>query len=109
MRRGDLVTVAARGDYEHKPRPAIVIQSDDFPETASITVCPLTSVDCDAPLLRLRIDPDERNSLRSASWIMIDKITTFRRDRVGAVFGRVGDADLVRINRSLPVFLGLAG
>lgn len=98
-----------RGDYETKPRPALIVQSDDFPETDSVTVCLLTHVEVNAPLLRLRLDPDGRNNLRVASWIMIDKIATVRRAKVGSVFGRVSDADLVRINRALPVFLGLAG
>ncbi|WP_448187668.1 type II toxin-antitoxin system PemK/MazF family toxin [Azospirillum sp. sgz301742] len=109
MRRGDLVTVAGRGDYAGKPRPAVVIQSDDFAETDSVTVCPLTHVEADAPLLRLRLEPDGENNLRAISWIMIDKVATFRRANVGAVFGCISDADVVRINRSLPVFLGLAG
>ena len=109
MRRGDLVTVAGRGDYAGKPRPAVVVQSDDFPETDSVTVCPLTHIEADAPLLRLRLDPDERNNLRAISWIMVDKVATFRRANVGAAFGRVSDADLVRINRTLVVFFGLAG
>jgi mRNA interferase MazF len=111
MRRGDLVTIAGRvgGDYEGKPRPALVIQSDDFPETDSITVALLTSVAIDAPLIRIRIDPTPANNLRQTSWIMIEKIATVRRKNIGAVFGRLSDAELVQLNRALPVFLGLAG
>lgn len=109
MRRGDLVTVAGRGDYENKPRPAVIVQSDDFSETDSVTVCLLTHVEADAPLLRLRLAPDPHNNLRMPSWVMIDKIATVRRSKIGSVFGRLSDADLLRINRSLPVFLGLAG
>lgn len=74
-----------------------------------MTVCPLTHSEADAPLLRLRLDPDETNNLRAISWIMVDKVATVRRTNVGAVFGRISDADLVRINRTLMVFLGLAG
>jgi mRNA interferase MazF len=111
MTRGDLVTIAGRigGDYEGKPRPAVIIQSDDFPETDSVTVSPLTSVDADAPLLRLRIDPTPTNNLRHTSWVMIDKIATVRRVNIGRAFGRLDDAELVQLNRALPVFLGLAG
>jgi len=111
MRRGDLVTIARRvgGDYEGKPRPALVIQSDDFPETDSVTVALLTSVGIDAPLIRIRIGPTAANNLRQTSWIMIEKIATVRRKNIGAVFGRLSDAELVQVNRALPVFLGLAG
>jgi mRNA interferase MazF len=109
LRRGDLVTVTGRGDYEKKPRPAVVIQSDEFAGTASVTVCLLTHVEADAPLLRIRVEPAPGNNLRAVSWIMVDKIATFRRSNIGAAFGRISDSDLVRLNRSLPVFLGLAG
>ncbi|QQP92845.1 type II toxin-antitoxin system PemK/MazF family toxin (plasmid) [Skermanella sp. TT6] len=111
MRRGDLVTIAGRigGDYDGKPRPAVIIQSNDFPETDSVTVSLLTSIGIDAPLLRLRIDPAPANNLRQTSWLMIDKIATVRRRNMGAVFGRLSDAELVQLNRALPVFLGIAG
>lgn len=111
MRRGDLLTIAGRvgGDYQGKPRPAVVVQSDDFAATDSVTVCLLTSEEVAAPLLRLRVDPSPSNGLDRVSWIMVDKIATVRRSGTGPVFGRLGDAELVQLNRALPVFLGLAG
>jgi mRNA interferase MazF len=109
LRHGDFVTVIGRGDYETKPRPAVIIQSDEFEGTDSVTVCLLTHVEADAPLLRLRIDPTEQNKLKSVSWIMVDKIVTYRRGNIGKVFGRISDADQLRLNRSLLVFLGIAG
>ena len=108
MRRGDLVTVALPGDYG-KPRPALVIQSDQFPDTASVTVLLITSTLVDAPLLRLTIEPSPDNNLRQTSQVMIDKPMTVRRERLGAAFGMLDDASMVSINRSLALFLGLAG
>lgn len=108
MRRGELVTVALPGDYG-KPRPALVIQSDQFPDMASVTVLLVTSTLVDAPLLRLTIEPSPDNNLRQTSQVMIDKPMTVRRDRLGNAFGMLDDASMVSINRSLALFLGLVG
>ena len=108
MRRGDLVTVALQGDYG-KPRPALVIQSDVFPEARSRTVLPLTSAAADAPLIRMRVDPTPENGLRVPSWVMIDKVSTVPADKIGTPFGRLDDAAMIGVGRSLALFLGLAG
>jgi mRNA interferase MazF len=39
---------------------------------------------------------------------MVDKIATMRRDRLGSQIGRLDDEDIVRLNRAILVFLGLA-
>lgn len=108
MRRGDLVTVALPGDYG-KPRPALVVQSDQFPDMASVTVLLLTSTLVEAPLLRLTINPNPENNLHQTSQVMIDKPMTVRRDRLGPVFGHLDDAGMVSVSRSLALFLGIAG
>ena len=56
MKRGDLVTVSAPGDYG-KPRPAVVVQSDWLTATESVLVALLTSALVKAPLYRLTIEP----------------------------------------------------
>jgi mRNA interferase MazF len=108
MRRGDVVLVADRGggDYAGKPRPAVVVQSDFYDETASVVVCPVTSVPKEAGLLRVALLPSDRLALRGASWVMVDKLTSIRRDRVGGALGRISDDEAVALNRSLAVFLG---
>ena len=108
MRRGDLVTVAMQGDYG-KPRPALVIQSDVFAAMRSRTVLLLTSDPADTPLLRVRVEPTPANGLRVPSWVMIDKAMSLRAYRLGTSFGRLDDAAMVSVNRSLALFLGLAG
>lgn len=107
MRRGDLVTVAVPGDYG-KPRPALVIQADQFSEVGSVTVAFMTGTITAAPLLRLTVEPTSDNGLRKRSQIMVDKIMTVRRERVGEPFGRLDDETMLALNRSLVLFLGLA-
>ncbi|NBT79660.1 MAG: type II toxin-antitoxin system PemK/MazF family toxin [Betaproteobacteria bacterium] len=105
--RGDFVTVAMQGDFG-KPRPALVIQSDQFDEHASLTVLPLTSMLVEAPLLRVTVQPSQRNGLQSASQVMIDKALTIKRDKVGAPFGQIEPDKLIEVERCLAVFLGIA-
>jgi mRNA interferase MazF len=107
MKRGDLVTVAMSGDFG-KPRPALVIQSDHFDATATVTVLLISSTLVDAPLIRLAVEPSAENGLRKPSQVMIDKAMTVRRDRVGAPFGRLEADTMVAVNRSLALFLGFA-
>lgn len=107
MKRGDLVTVALQGDYG-KPRPALVLQSDLFADLISVTVLPITSEARDAPLLRIPVEPSESNGLRQRSEIMIDKVQTISRAKLGDVFGRLDDRTMLMVNRSLALFLGLA-
>jgi mRNA interferase MazF len=108
MKRGDIVLAVASGDYG-KPRPTVVVQSDLFNEThASLVVCLMTSDLHDAPLFRIRVDPSEKNGLQLPSQIMVDKIAALRRDRIRARIGALDDETILRLNRSLMLFLGLA-
>jgi mRNA interferase MazF len=109
MKRGEIWTVAGGSDYAGKPGPAVILQSDAFAATASVTVCPFTTHIVDAPLIRLPIVPSERNALRTASHLMIDKVTTVARTKLEKRIGRLSDQDIVRVNRAVVVFLGLAG
>ena len=107
MRRGDLVTVAMPGDFG-KPRPALVIQSDRFDRTATVTVLLLSGTLVEAPLIRPTVQPSAENGLRKPSQVQIDETMTVRRDRVGAPIGRLDDETLLAVTRSLALFLGLA-
>lgn len=109
MKRGHIWTLAGGPDYAGKPRPAIVLQDDAFDATASITVCPLTTQSLDAPLIRLPIEPSARNGLKTTSQAMVDKITTVSKKKLDEHVGRLSDEDMVRVNRAVVVFLGLAG
>ena len=107
VKRGDLVAVALPGDFG-KPRPALVIQSDLFADHATVTVLPVTAAATEAPLFRLPIDPSPDNGLRQPSFVMADKAMSIRSEKLGAPFGRLADADMIRVNRALALFLGIA-
>ena len=77
----------------------VIVQDDSFDATASITVCAFTTDQTDAPLIRL---------LRLASRLMVDKITTVPKSKLGKRIGRLSDQDVVRLNQAMLVFLGLA-
>ncbi len=108
MKRGEIWTVSGGKDYAGKPRPVAVVQDDSFDATDSITVCAFTTDPTDAPLFRLVVEPNERNGLRSPSRLMVDKITTVPKSKVGDRVGRLDDEDVVRLNQAVTVFLGLA-
>jgi mRNA interferase MazF len=108
MKRGEVWTVSGGAPYAGKPRPAVIVQEDRFEATSSITLCVFTTDPTDAPLLRLLIEPTDRNGLSTASRLMIDKITTVPKVRLGKRVGRLNDEDVVRLNCALTVFLGLA-
>lgn len=108
MRRGDVWTLSGGKDYAGKPRPAVILQDDAFDATDSITICAFTTDATEAPLFRLPVEPNERNGLRSSSRLMVDKITTVPKSKVGERLGRLDDEDVVRLNQAVMVFLGLA-
>jgi mRNA interferase MazF len=108
MRRGEIWTVAGGKDYAGKPRPAVILQDDRFSKTDSATICAFTTDPTDAPLFRLQVEPTESNGLRSRCRLMVDKITTVPKARLGANIGRLADEDMVRLNRAVLVFLGIA-
>lgn len=107
MKRGEIWTVSGAG-YAGKPRPAVIAQDDRFDATASVTICVFTTDATEAPLFRLPVTPSERNGLRSVSRLMVDKLATVSKERLGERIGRLDDDDVVRLNRAILVFLGLA-
>jgi len=108
MKRGEVWTVSAGGPNAGKPRPAVIVQEDRFDSTSAITICVFTTDPTDAPLLRMLVEPTDRNGLSSVSRLMVDKITTVPKARLGKRIGKLNDEDVVRLNRALTVFLGLA-
>jgi mRNA interferase MazF len=109
VRRGEIWTAAGGSGYAGKPRPVVIVQDDRFDATASVTICAFTTDPTDAPLFRLPVAPTEQNGLRASCRMMVDKITTVPRGKVGSRIGRLDDEDIVRLNRAIVVFLGLAG
>jgi len=107
VRRAEIWTVAGGSGYTGKPRPAVIIQDDRF-DTDSVTICPFTTDPTDAPLFRLNIEATLLNGLQESCRLMVDKMTTVSRSKLGLQVGALEDADLVRLNRAIVVFLGIA-
>src|SRR5262245_9089521 len=109
MKRGEIWTAAAGSGYAGKPRPVAILQDDGFDATVSITIVAFTTDPTDAPLFRLPVEPDEINGLHAPCRLMVDKITTIPRTKLGTRIGRLSDEDILRLNRAVLVFLGVAG
>jgi mRNA interferase MazF len=108
MNRGDLASAVLPGPYGSKPRPVLVIQSDEFRDLDSVTVLPLTTEVLPVQVFRVTVEPSTENGLIERSQIMVDKAHTVQRRRLGYVFGRAADKDLMAVNRALALFLELS-
>jgi len=109
VKRGEIWTVSGGKEYAGKPRPAVILQDDRFGGTNSVTVCAFTTDPTDAPLFRLFVEPSATNGLHSPCRLMVDKITTVPKAKIGIRLGKLADEDVLRLNRAVLVFLGIAG
>jgi len=107
MNQGDLVSIAVQGDFG-KPRPALIVQSDQFGEHTSVTVLLVSSTLVDAPLLRVTVQPKPENGLQKPSQVMVDKAMTVKRGKLGESSGNLNAEEMTQIERCLAVFLGIA-
>ena len=108
MKRGEIWPLSGGKNYVGKPRPVAIVQDDAFDSTDSITICAFTKDPTEAPSFRLPVEPNERNGLRLFSRLMVDKITTVPKSKVGKRIGRLSGEDVVRLNQAVMVFFGLA-
>lgn len=109
MKRGEIWTAASGADYVSKPRPVVIIQDDLFADRESVTVILLTSQLIDADRLRMNVQPSDENGLTQPSALMIDKIMTYPRAKLGARIGALTAKEMTRVNRAVILFLGLVG
>jgi len=109
VRRGNVWTVAGGPDYAGKPRPVVIVQDDQFSGIDSVTICPITTNAAPAPLFRIIVEPSEANGLKAVSRVMADKIMTVPKDRLGRRIGQLDDETMLRLNRAMLTFLGMAG
>lgn len=108
MKRGEIWTLAGGADYASKPRPIVILQADRFDATDSITVCGLTTTDADAPLFRIPIKPTNINNLVTESFVMVDKINSVSRRKLGYQIGRLASVEMAAVGKAAATFLGLA-
>jgi mRNA interferase MazF len=109
VKRGEIWTGAGGKDYAGKARPVVIVQSNNIATNDSITICGLTTDPTNASIFRLPIKPNEANGLRMPCRLMVDKITTVPRSKLGARIGSLSDLEMLRVNRAMVVFLGIAG
>ncbi|MBX3143548.1 MAG: type II toxin-antitoxin system PemK/MazF family toxin [Trueperaceae bacterium] len=102
-------TASGGANYAGKPRPVVIVQDDAFDLTESVTICGLTTGVTEALIFRLAIEPTVGNGLKAESRLMVDKITTVSRSKLGKRLGELDSAQMVQINRAIAVFLGLTG
>jgi mRNA interferase MazF len=107
VKRGDIIRIVLQGDFG-KPRPALIVQADDFAEIPSLSVLPFSTDLRDVPDIRIILEPDATNGLLQRSQIMVDKIATVSLKKVGQRIGHLSSADMIAVDRALAVFLGLA-
>lgn len=108
MKRGEIWTAAAGSGYGGKPRPVVIVQDDRFDQTASITLCPFTTEECYSAFVRLPVTPSADNGLATPSFVMVDKIVTVPRAKLGRRLGHLDAPDLLRLDTAMLAFLGLA-
>jgi mRNA interferase MazF len=105
--RGDVVMAVVPGDFG-KPRPVVIVQADAFLENhATVTVCPLTTHLTGLHLFRITVVPDKHNGLNEPSEIMVDKLSSLRRERFGSSIGRLSVRDLNAVDEALGRWLAL--
>ena len=79
--------MAGGSGYASKPRPVVIVQDDAFAERDSVTVCLITTDPADLPVFRIPVEPTADNGLRATSRLMVDKVTTVQRSRLGHRIG----------------------
>jgi mRNA interferase MazF len=109
VKRGEVWTVAGGQGYAGKPRPVAIVQDDRFGDLASVTICPFTTNPEPAPLIRVLVEPSATNGLNAVSHLMADKLSTVPKNKLGRRVGRLDDETMLRLNRAMLVFLGMAG
>ena len=108
MKLGEIRTVAGGPYYTSKPRPVVIVQADWYSDMDSITVCPLTSDNANAPSVRISVHPTQHNGLRSESWLMPDKVVTVPKSKLGSRIGQLDHSTLAELSRRIILFLNLA-
>ena len=103
-----MVIVAAGCGFGSKPRPALVVHSDEFPYLPTVILALFTSELKGVGMLRPLFAPDAANGLRAPSDLMTDILISVPRDRVGGIVGRLSNADMGRAETALLNVLGFA-
>ncbi len=104
-KRGGLFTVSLPVDYG-KPRPALVIQNDLLNELDSLVLCPVSS-NLRTAEFRVTVEPSAENGLRQTSQVMVDKLSTLPRSKVGETFGLLEVEKMRAVDRDMMLVIGV--
>jgi mRNA interferase MazF len=108
IQRGEVITVASPGAYSGKPRPAVVVQANRWLGAhPRITLCPLTSILIEAPLVRIIVEPSAINGLRKRSQLMVDKLFTVPIEGIGSSIGCLETTVMAELDLALRDWLAL--
>ena len=107
MKRGELWIGASHTDYGGKPRPVLIVQSNEVRDFLSIIACPLTSLVTAAQTLRLSLPANERTGLQQPSWVMIDKTNAYVQAKLSKKIGYLSAAEMELVDAALLDLLGL--
>ena len=106
MNRGELWVGSGPG-FAGKPRPVLVVQDDALSGFRTRAVCLVTSNDDPHFENRVRIEPSAVNGFGHTSWVMTDKIFSFRKDQFTVRMGRLTDGEMEKVSEQLRKVLGL--
>jgi mRNA interferase MazF len=105
VKRGCLI-IAVHGEFG-RPRPVVVVQADEFNQTTTLLVCPITSNVTENLSIRPTIEPKPENGLRIRSQIMVDKMLALPRDHIRQQIGVIGSETMSELDTALMLVLGL--
>lgn len=108
LRRGDLVVAAVPGPGGGRPRPAVIVQSNDLVSPDTIIVLPLTTGIRGESMFRVVADAEPSDALAAPCEIMIDKPGAVRREHIRRRIGRVTTATRQRLDTALARMVGLS-
>lgn len=106
VRRGDLIIGAAKGNYFGRPRPGLIVQSNQYPALDSVLVCPITTDLRLRHAVRVRLAPSE-SGLTQVSNVMVDKVLPMPKAKITEVIGRPSPAQMRRVDAALCLIFGL--
>jgi mRNA interferase MazF len=104
--RGEIWSVLWTG-LAGKPRPALVVQSEQYRLTDTDILALITTTDSVQGDLRLLIPADEQNGLLRDSFICLDKLMAIPLSNLGQCHGRASDEIMREVDARLVKILGI--
>jgi mRNA interferase MazF len=102
IKRGDIWTGVGRGDYAGKPRPMLILESEEFYENGSDIVALITSEDeLLSDILRYKLKATAENGLGHDSFVCLDKMAAISVTNLRTYCGKVSDEDMFEVEKRI--------